>query len=132
MWAICLLEFWKRNERYTAMRYGMVDFERGQEDRPQFRGEEMKSFIDGSMIRYFSPKMHELLKARAFSAITTLAAIVLGVVISIYFIRHRLDTTSAAEYSQVIASLLNSIQITLFNIIYGKLAIYLTDNENNR
>lgn len=34
LWAVCMLEFWKRKEKTTALDWGMIDFERNEHDRP--------------------------------------------------------------------------------------------------
>jgi hypothetical protein len=37
-WATFYLEFWKRREKYTAMKWGMIGFEEEEEARPSFYG----------------------------------------------------------------------------------------------
>jgi hypothetical protein len=132
LWAIFMLEFWKRREKYTAMRWGMVGFESEQVDRPQYKGTEEPSYINGAPMTYFSPKYQKYLITRAFTIIISLAVFVLGAVVSIYVIRHELYLTMVGQYAQLVASVLNSIQITIFNIIYGIVATKLTNNENHR
>lgn len=34
LWAICMLEFWKRKEKLTALSWGMIDFEKTEVTRP--------------------------------------------------------------------------------------------------
>lgn len=130
MWAICMLEFWKRNQKKTALEWGMIGYEDEQVDRPEYRGDPLppgqpyyKSYIDGSPMVFASPKKHSFLMQQSFSVIITFTLIVLGAVTSIYVIRSTLYTTSANDYAQYIASVMNSIQITIFNILYSNLAV---------
>jgi hypothetical protein len=132
VWAVLMLEFWKREEKFTALQWGMLGFEETEIDRPEFFGEETKSYIDGSLTTYYPPKKHQGKVAKSFIMIGCLALIVLGAVISIYVIREILYRTAVGDYSQLIASIMNSIQITIFNVIYSQLADHLTEKENHR
>jgi hypothetical protein len=132
IWAVLMLEFWKREEKFTALQWGMLGFEDTEIDRPEFFGEETRSYIDGSMTTYYPPKKRQNLIAQSFTIIGCLALIVLGAVISIYVIRELLYRTAVGDYSQIVASVMNSIQITVFNIIYSQLADHLTEKENHR
>lgn len=127
-----MLEFWKRKEKYVALKWGMIGFEEEQVDRPQYKGVEQASYINGQTMTYFSPKVKEFYMIRAFSIIVSLALVVIGAVVSIYVIKYELYLTAAKDYAQLIASVLNSIQITIFNLIYNEIAIRLTKNENHR
>lgn len=147
-WAVFMLEFWKRKQSLTAFRWGMEGFEAEQLDRPEFKGigegdfaqsdssgkapGTITSFIDGSETKYFPPKKHAILMAQSFAAIGTLATTVLAVIVVIYVIRRILYDTSVGTLSSPTASVMNSVQITVFNVIYGKVANFLTDRENHR
>jgi anoctamin-7 len=134
-WAVMMLEFWKRKEKLTAFRWGMEGFENTQLDRPEFEGDgngTIKSFIDGSDMLFFPPKQQAVLMCESFTIIGTMATVVLGAVICIYVIRTQLYNTSVGNYSSFVASIMNSVQITVFNIIYSKLADALTSRENHR
>jgi hypothetical protein len=132
LWAVFMLEYWKRTEKYTALEWGMIGFEEAEVDRPEFSGTRQASYINGSESTYFPPKARDNLMAQSFSIIGSLALVVLGGVISIYVIRSELYKTALGSYSQVVASIMNSVQITIFNIIYSMLADYLTEKENHR
>jgi hypothetical protein len=58
-----MLEFWKRGQRMQAMKWGMLDFEDEEPDRPEFKGDRIKSFVDGRDMTYFPPKQHGRLVA---------------------------------------------------------------------
>jgi hypothetical protein len=147
-WAVFMLEFWKRKQAMLAFRWGMEGFESEQLDRPEFKGlgegefaqvgsdgkaqGTIVSFINGSEVKYFPPKKHTILMAQSFAAIGSLATTVLAVTIVIYVIRRLLYNTSVGSLSSPVASVMNSVQITVFNIIYSKIADFLTDRENHR
>lgn len=147
-WAVFMLEFWKRKQAMTAFQWGMEGFEEEQLDRPEFKGlgegeypqidsdgktsGTITSFIDGSQTKFFPPKKQAILMAQSFAAIGTLATIVLAVIITIYVIRRLMYSTSVGTLSSTVASIMNSVQIAIFNVIYSKVANYLTDRENHR
>ena len=45
-----MLEYWKRENKAVTLEWGTSDFESTELDRPEFFGENMKSYIDGSDI----------------------------------------------------------------------------------
>eukprot|EP01040_Poterioochromonas_malhamensis_P012080 gene12080-13202_t len=131
VWSIIMLEKWKQLEKETAMKYGMLGFENNEPDRPEFRGELIKSYINGDDTLFFPP---ELQKERQFGSrvvISSFIALLIGVVSSIYVLRFSLQS-NLGSYASLIASILNTVQITIFNMIYQNMAIRLTDAENLR
>jgi hypothetical protein len=132
VWAIIMLEFWKRSQRMQAMKWGMLDFEDEEPDRPEFKGDRIKSFVDGRDMTYFPPKQHGRLVAASQSVIVTFIFIVIGVVAGIYYMRYVLQKQSLGPYASTIASVVNTIQITIFNVIYQIVAVKLTNAENHR
>lgn len=132
MWSICMLEYWKREEKYTSLTWGMVSFEDEEVDRPQFTGQQIESYIDGAKMAYFSPKTYAQRVKQSYIVVVSMGLMVLGAVVSIYIMRYYLYLTSFRSYAQITASLINSIQITIFNIVYEIIATKLTDMENHR
>lgn len=57
--------------------------------------------------------------------------LVLGVVASIYVLRFSIES-QVGTYASTIASVLNTVQITVFNYIYRAIVVKLTDYENPR
>lgn len=65
--------------------------------------------------------------------IGTLILLIIGATASIYIIRAEMDRNDEVRSnSATIASILNAVQIQIFNYIYGNLATRLTDMENHR
>lgn len=131
LWCIFMLENWKRKEALTAMRWGMTDFEKEEPDRPEFHGTLIKSYIDGEDTLFFPTQEVWKRLGTSRSVIGAFIALVIGVVASIYVLRFSLQSDIGATASTV-ASVLNTIQITVFNMIYQRVAISLTDMENHR
>jgi len=133
VWSIFMLEYWKRQEAETGLMWGTSDFEQREQDRPEFRGELIPSPINGKQITYYPPLKKGFLMRIAQVIISIFIAIVIGVVAGIYVYRLQLQNSSSTyAYASGIASILNTAQITIFNIIYGKVASKLTDFENHR
>ena len=134
IWAVTMTEQWIRVEKMSAMRWGMVGFEKIESDRPQFRGEKMSSLIDGKPEIFFSHKKSRELLTKSFSIIAVMILLVIGTTASIYIIRNAMDRgpKDFANNSATIASILNAVQIAVFNAIFSNLSVKLTDMENQR
>ena len=52
-WVNATLELWKRKEHKLAMYWGMHDYEHDEMQRPEYYGENIKSYIDGDDMKYF-------------------------------------------------------------------------------
>ena len=132
LWGVLMLEYWKRKEQYTALHWGMTEFEATETERPEYEGEEMNSYIDGSKIIFFSPKSASHRVKSASAAITLFSALVLACVVGVFIIRAILYSTAVGTYSSFLASLINSFLITVFNFLYSNVSTKLTDFENHR
>lgn len=111
IWAVCMLEFWKRREKRTAMYWGMIDFESSEVDRAEFQGDRIVSFVDGSDMRYFSSKRRAKLLRQSLVMVLVLILVVVGVVVSIYILRYSVASSVGDANAQTIASIANAIQI---------------------
>ncbi|RYH21304.1 hypothetical protein EON65_21005 [archaeon] len=133
VWSVFMLEYWKRQESTTAMVWGMSEFESQEQDRPEFKGSTMKSFIDGRDITYNPPSLARKIMTLTQSVVACFITLVIGVVAGIYFFRFTLQKrNSTSPYASTVASVLNTVQILVFNAIYQVAALKLTDMENHR
>ena len=112
-----MLEYWKRENNAVSLVWGTSDFEEKELDRPEYVGREMKSFIDGSNIVWFSPAEARVKYRRSRGVIIAFLALICGVVAAIYVLRYELSQP-IGSYASTVASILNTIQITVCNIIY--------------
>jgi len=131
-WSIFMLEYWKQEQSTKALHWGMSEFEEDEPDRPEFLGEPIKSYINGGSTLYYPTDQQKNSLRVSFVVIQSFIILIVGVLASIYVLRFALETGPAAPYSSTIASFLNTVQITIFNMIYQEAAVLLTNNENHR
>eukprot|EP01030_Chromulinospumella_sphaerica_P005306 gene5306-5189_t len=65
-------------------------------------------------------------------AVVGLIAAVVGIVVGIYIIRFTIESKVGPSDSQLVASILNAVQIQFTNMAYSFLATELTNRENHR
>jgi len=134
-WSVLMLEYWKRKESTLAMRWGMIGFEEEQLDRPEYQGEIITSYIDGSEMLYYPKKKQTRIIAVSQSIITTLIMVVIAAVTTIFIFKNIMKGSSndfLSTYYSYIAAFLNSAQISIFNVIYSNVSVWLNDKENHR
>jgi anoctamin-10/anoctamin-7 len=150
IWATLYLESWKRTEKQTACRWGMVDFEQEQQPRPEFDAISFwrESPVTGQQEKYFPDELRYpvLVYSTAISStfIITVASAIVAIYIfkaflsdpapygKVYFGSGNPDDDSSFALGSIIGSSMNAIQIMVMNVIYEKVAEKLTDKENHR
>eukprot|EP01035_Chromulina_nebulosa_P017170 gene17170-22686_t len=135
IWSSLFLEFWKRKEKTIAMKWGTVNYEVEEQDRPQFEGDDDVSPVDGSPMKYFPKFKFALRLCQSTMIISVLIFIVLGVIAGIFAMRIIFNNSSNAQLSKnsgIIAALVNAVQIQVLNFLYGSVATALNDYENHR
>lgn len=119
-----------------ALDWGMIDFERNEHDRPDYQGDVITSFIDGSPMRYFPSNEQNRRLCLSVVSIVGLVLLVTGVVVGIYLMRYFLAASDGGPLSdsdaQTLASICNAVQIQVMNYIYTFIANALTENERHR
>lgn len=137
IWSTLFLEFWKRKENITSMRWGTVGFESEEQDRPEFKGIQGISPVTGNSMHYFPSDQFAFRVTVSVTIISTLILIVIGIVIGIFVLRifmsqSRQFTVSGINLASIIAAIINAVQIQVLNFLYGSIAIFLTSYENHR
>jgi len=137
VWCTLFLEFWKRTEKTTAMKWGMVGFEEDEQDRPEFEGEVTLSPVTGRPFRYFPRKHYLFRQTISISIVLALISLVLAVIVGIFVLRVILTHSQALVVGGIalggtIVGLINAVQIQLLNALYTTVAVKLTDYENHR
>jgi hypothetical protein len=132
MWGVLMLEFWKRKEKFTALEWGMLDFEATEAIRAEFKDFE-KISLTGEETLYFSPEKKRNLLALSFFIIILLCCAVIGTTACIYVIRYQLASANAdgALAASFVPSIMNTLQIQIYGLIFAQLSDYLTDIENH-
>lgn len=137
LWSSFFLEYWKRKEKSHAMKWGMVGFEDEEGTRPQFNGVDAYNPVNGKTYLYFSgwEAFRRILVTSTF--VGSLILVVIGVIATIFLMRIELSklpsmTINGIALAGIIASVVNALQIQVFNALYGSFAIWCTDFENHR
>lgn len=129
IWAVVYLESWKRNEASLSIAWGQTKFEQLAVPRGQFKGGTRRSPITDELdeVHYEESKR---LKFFMLSCTTTsmILAMVIGIVAGLIVMKEAYKS----DYIAPVASIINAVQIQVFNIIYTKLAKFLTDLENHK
>lgn len=129
IWSTVFLENWNRREASLAIIWGQTSFEQIEVPRGKFKGEPRRSPVTDQMDEVH---FEESKRRRYFmlSIVVTMCIIatVLSIVAGLVLVREHYRN-DYATYGTAIA---NAIQILIFNVIYTKLAKYLTDLENHK
>jgi hypothetical protein len=134
-WSQFMLEYWKRKEHFKAMEWGTSEFESIERERPDFIGELQPSVVNGKMAKFFPPTEAKKRKNYSSFIIGLMILLVLGCVSFIFFLQvivTRSSNVTIQTFGSLFTSVLNAIQIQVLNIVYEKVAITLTKNENYR
>lgn len=134
IWCILLLEYWKRKEQRIAMKWGMRNFENKELERPEFRGSLINSYINGRELKFYPPDKRANRECHSRIIMILLVCLIFVALASIYALRFYLQASGTwlAPYATPIASVLNSMQIVIFNAIYNEISLLLTKYENHR
>ncbi len=62
----------------------------------------------------------------------SLTLLLAGVIALIFFYRYSLNKNDAPAAEKLLPPLLNAVQITIFGVVYGKIAEFLTEFENHK
>jgi len=133
---IVLYEFWTRKEAYYSVLWGQMDFEETEEVRPAFDGVPCRDVCTDEKELYFSKKKRCIRVTLAAFISTFIVVTVLLIISGLLVLRKNLidkwGDTSYAFLATTIPSILNAIQIIVFNAIYSSLAYHLTNYENHK
>lgn len=135
-WSQFMLEFWKRKESTKAMEWGMSNFEDVEEDRAEYTGDLIYSYITGEQVKHFPKAKRERLVYWSSFIIGLMILLVIACTAVIfygkYYVAEDIDDDSTAASAAEGLSLVNAVQIQVLNYLYGNLAISLTSAENHR
>lgn len=136
LWSALFLENWKRTEKTTAMKWGMVGFEEEEQPRPQFQGEKQRSPVTGKMEVFYPRFRRSIREAFSQSIISVMVLLVIGVIGCIFALRIAIAnanvTIGGVEIASIIASILIAIQIQVLNGVFSDIALRLNNQENHR
>ena len=128
-YSIGFLEYWKRRESSLAIKWGQTKFEKLEIPRGHFNGKKRRNPITDEL-----DEVHlENWKRWKYFIISYLVTsvficLVISIVVGLFFIKQ----TYRNNYASTACSFMNALQIQVFNKIYKKAAIYLTNLENHK
>lgn len=139
-----MLEYFKRREKAIALRWGMTEMESVEQNRTAYKGEWRENFYKGELLpkdpeaepektmKYALPMDQLKRGAAANTIVAILIMMVIGVVAGIYVLRFYLENEGFGTYATTIASVLNAVQIQIFNVIYNFVSTKMVEFENHR
>jgi hypothetical protein len=116
----------------TLRLWWAAGFESKEQVRPEYKGKDMLSLVSDKQTRESSLWIYRIKLGTSIGLITLAIGCVIAAVAAIFAFRFALESTSASAYAATLASILNSIQITVLNALYSKLALYLSKWENHK
>ena len=137
LWSTIFLENLKRTQNKFAFEYGQEDFEEEQAIRPNFEGKFIRSINNDDMNDEYYPLIKRMAKMAISYLISSIIIFcVLLIVYLIFTFRSYLkgcDCVGGNSFLiNTVPSILNSIQIFIFNAIYQNVAIFSNDKENHK
>lgn len=101
IWATLYLESWKRTEKETACRWGMIDFEQEQQARPEFDAISFyrESPVTGQQEKYFPNELRYPVLAYSAAISSTFIITVASAIVAIYIFKAFLS--DPAPYGKV-------------------------------
>ena len=136
-WAQLMIEYWKRKQATRAMEWGTTLFEEEETDRPEFKGEMIRSIVNGKKMRYFAPAEKAKKIMWSYFIICLMMLLVIACVSAIfglqYYINYKMTgNPSLQSTGNTGVSILAAVQIIILNMVYSDMAINLTNEENHR
>jgi hypothetical protein len=129
LWSTFYLEFWKRKNAILAYNWDVKSFEKEEETRPEWIPTHMKvSKVTGKLEPHYpeSVRLMKIISGGCFVLICVL--LVIATIIGLIVIRVKIGPPNGA----LVASIVNFVLIMIYNALYNKAAIKLTDWENHR
>ncbi|KAG0040299.1 Anoctamin-7 [Podila clonocystis] len=134
IWSTVYIEFWKRANQYYAYRWNMIDYERVELPRTEFRATRVRfSAVTGKKELYY-PMYWKALRILASSVAVFLAVcVVIGSVACLMIFKAWCRNHMTGPYAATLATaMLNLVIIIVLGEIWCRLAEWLTDKENHK
>jgi anoctamin-10 len=137
IWSTLFLEHWKRRENTLATQWGQLDYEKNEKNLPSFSGKKRRSPINDILNEtYYAGYKHFFKKIVSYLISLMIVTVVIIIVCYLLYFRNWLVTNRIWGASNRIItnlpSVLNTIQIFVFNYIYNIVAYKLNAYENHQ
>jgi Na+/phosphate symporter len=145
IWSSFFIEYWKRIQITAAMKWGVIGFEADEQVRPQYVGEDIKSYIDGSDIIVYPEYKKKKRQNIVYTIVLFCIILVVVVVAATFYLQYALTNPPYSESlvvdiplmnsinaAYIIVPLINAIVIIVANLLYTKIVFRLNDFENHK
>jgi hypothetical protein len=117
---------WARKEKELSWRWGMVNVEEVEHQRPQFKGVFKKDTISGRMKKISEPNFWDFVKgSMAFTVTLLFVGISISAISAIFIFR----STLGSDFKKY-CGIINAFQIKVLNIIYRYIATWMNNWQN--
>mmetsp|Transcript_72940 Transcript_72940/g.207871 ORF Transcript_72940/g.207871 Transcript_72940/m.207871 type:complete len:745 (+) Transcript_72940:182-2416(+) len=147
IWANYFVSAWRDRQAIYAKKWGTLNTEEVQPDRPEYKGVDIPSYIDGSPMKYMSRR--SLFYRRAFSTFITFLCIcvVIGASATVFYMRwyfiagpgvgwYDAEVQDSGKYylftAKTAASIANAVLVVINSALYGLIVVWLNNTENWR
>jgi hypothetical protein len=135
VWASLMTEKWKRKNAELNMQWGMTDFETAEAERPQFVGELRYSPVTDQPEVYYAKG--SATRRKIMIGATTCVVLMGAAGLATWGCLRAKSLFSKPEFGMhewgvKLAGVLNALQIGVGNMLYGTVAMRITDWENHR
>ena len=137
IWSTIFIELWKRKQSLFAVQFGQTDTELAEAERPAFKGTFIRSIQNDDInVLFFSPtrKIFRIIISYCIS-ISILVCVIVCVILILYFKSYFYGLDSVDTSNSLVAavpSIINAIQIQIFNAIYQNVGLNLNEYENHK
>jgi hypothetical protein len=133
MWGSGFDQAWTRREKELAWRWGTINYYEEEGQRGAFNGEFGYDEISGKNKKLRADSfMYKVRKTTSYSVAGLFVGTVVVAVGAIFLFRSTLRLNKDyARYGNLICAMINAVQIRVMNIIYGKVAVWMSEWENH-
>jgi hypothetical protein len=137
IWSSIFLKHWKIRQEKFAVKWGQLKLNEKEETLPSFVGNKRRSPVDDNLNESYMPFLIKILK-RLIAYLVSIVIIVIVIIIVLYLLYFRnwlVVNKIWGPYNRAIINIptvINVIQITIFNLIYDRVAYFMNDFENHK
>lgn len=130
LWSTLFVNFWERKQSEITVKWGQHNYLEKQRTRPSFKGEKIRSSIDGHWILHYAwaKKLIRILMTHTM-VVSLLIATVLGI---IGIVGYRTTFERIETVGQFATGVITSGYILALNFVFGYVAVWLNDLENHK
>lgn len=131
IWGSSFDQAWVRQEKTYAWKWGTVNFEEEEGQRGDFKGEFKYDEVSGKYKKIRDSSLWYKLKMTTSYSIAGIFVVIVIVSVGGIFLYRGILKHQGVASGVYLCAALNAIQIRVMNIVYGKIAVWMTDWENH-